>query len=93
MAAVTRSNVVTNVTARTKYINGVKLLKAELPGPTTASLGNSLCHVCSPAPRLSHCARGVPLCHGYSQPEPSGKAAFAPVAATQSDEADPTAAA
>ena len=39
MAAVTRSNVVTDVTARTKYINGVKLLKAELPGPTTVSVG------------------------------------------------------
>lgn len=30
MAAVTRSNVVTNAAARLKYINGVKLLKAEL---------------------------------------------------------------
>jgi tyrosinase len=39
MAAVTRSNVVTNASARQKYINGVKLLKAELPGPTTVSLG------------------------------------------------------
>jgi tyrosinase len=39
MAAVTRSNVVTNVAARTKYVNGVKLLKAELTGPTTVSLG------------------------------------------------------
>ena len=39
MAAVTRSNVVTNVAARTKYVNGVKLLKAEFTGPTTTSLG------------------------------------------------------
>ena len=39
MAAVIRSNVVTNVAARTKYVNGVKLLKAELTGPTTVSLG------------------------------------------------------
>ena len=39
MAAVTRPNVVTNAAARTKYVNGVKLLKAELPGPTTNSLG------------------------------------------------------
>jgi len=39
MAAVTRSNVVTNTTARQKYIDGVKLLKAEFSGPTTVSLG------------------------------------------------------
>ena len=39
MVAVTRSNVVTNVAARSKYVSGVKLLKAELPGPTTVSLG------------------------------------------------------
>ena len=39
MAAITRPNVVTNAAARTKYVNGVKLLKAELPGPTTVSLG------------------------------------------------------
>lgn len=31
MAAVTRSNVVTNTAARQKYIDGVKLLKAEFP--------------------------------------------------------------
>src|SRR5258706_3813290 len=36
---VTRSNVVTDTTARDKYIRGVKLLKAEFPGPTTKSLG------------------------------------------------------
>src|SRR3954467_1668113 len=39
MAAVTRSNVVTNTAARTKYVNGIKLLKAESTGPTTVSLG------------------------------------------------------
>ena len=39
MATVTRLNVVTNTAARTKYCNGVKLLKAEFTGPTTASLG------------------------------------------------------
>ena len=38
MAAVTRANVVTNSAARAKYINGVKLLKAEFTGPTTTSL-------------------------------------------------------
>ena len=39
MAAVTRANVATNVAARTKYVNGVKRLKAEFAGPTTVSLG------------------------------------------------------
>jgi tyrosinase len=39
MAAVTRPNVVTNAAARTKYISGVRLLKAEFTGPTTTSLG------------------------------------------------------
>ena len=39
MAAVTRPNVVSNAAARTKYINGVKLLKGEFTGPTTSSLG------------------------------------------------------
>ena len=39
MAAAIRPNVVTNAAARTKFIAGVKLLKAELPGPTTVSLG------------------------------------------------------
>jgi tyrosinase len=39
MAAVTRPNVATNAAARTKYANGVKLLKAETTGPTTTSLG------------------------------------------------------
>lgn len=39
MAAVTRSNVVTNAAARTKYVDGIKLLKAEFTGPTTVSLG------------------------------------------------------
>jgi tyrosinase len=35
----TRENILTSVTARDKYIQGVKLLKNEFPGPTTASLG------------------------------------------------------
>jgi len=34
-----RSNILTNTTARDKYIQGVKLLKIEFPGPTTSSLG------------------------------------------------------
>ncbi|MGH8653949.1 MAG: tyrosinase family protein [Gammaproteobacteria bacterium] len=34
-----RSNILTNATARDKYIQGVKLLKAELTGPTTTELG------------------------------------------------------
>jgi len=39
MAAITRHNVVTNAAARTKYVTGIKLLKAEFTGPTTVSLG------------------------------------------------------
>jgi tyrosinase len=34
-----RSNILTNTTARDQYIQGVKLLKNEFPGPTTTSLG------------------------------------------------------
>jgi tyrosinase len=34
-----RANIVTDATARAKYIQGVKLLKNEFPGPTTSSLG------------------------------------------------------
>jgi tyrosinase len=34
-----RENILTSATARDKYIRGVKLLKNEFPGPTTASLG------------------------------------------------------
>ena len=34
-----RENILTSATARDKYIQGVKLLKNEFPGPTTASLG------------------------------------------------------
>src|SRR5437667_2107405 len=34
-----RSNILTNATARDKYIQGVKLLKNEFPGPTTIDLG------------------------------------------------------
>ena len=34
-----RSNILTNTTARAKYIQGVKLLKKEFTGPTTKSLG------------------------------------------------------
>jgi hypothetical protein len=32
MAVVTRFNVVTNTSVRSKYTDGVKLLKAEFPG-------------------------------------------------------------
>jgi tyrosinase len=39
MAAAKRFNVVTNAAACQNYIRGVKLLKAELSGPTTTSLG------------------------------------------------------
>ena len=39
MAAAKRFNVINNAGARANYVNGVKLLKAELPGPTTTSLG------------------------------------------------------
>ena len=34
-----REHILTSATARDKYIQGVKLLKNEFPGPTTASLG------------------------------------------------------
>jgi tyrosinase len=34
-----RENILTSATARDKYIQGVKLLKNEFPGPTTADLG------------------------------------------------------
>ncbi|SDA21087.1 tyrosinase [Nitrosospira sp. Nsp18] len=34
-----RENILTSAAARDKYIQGVKLLKNEFPGPTTASLG------------------------------------------------------
>lgn len=34
-----RENILTSVTARDKYIQGVKLLKNEFPGPTTSDLG------------------------------------------------------
>ncbi len=37
--AITRPNLLTNATARSKYAQGVKLLKAEFPGPKTADLG------------------------------------------------------
>ena len=39
MAAVTRSNIVTNAAARQKFVQGVLLLKNEFTGPTTTSLG------------------------------------------------------
>ena len=38
MAAI-RENILVSATARDKYIQGVKLLKNEFPGPTTSSLG------------------------------------------------------
>jgi tyrosinase len=34
-----RSNILNSTAARDKYIQGVKLLKKEFTGPTTASLG------------------------------------------------------
>ncbi len=34
-----RENILTSATARDRYIRGIKLLKNEFPGPTTASLG------------------------------------------------------
>lgn len=34
-----RENILTSATARDKYIQGVKLLKNEFTGPTTADLG------------------------------------------------------
>ncbi len=34
-----RFNILNNSAARDKYIQGVKLLKKEIPGPTTTSLG------------------------------------------------------
>ena len=34
-----RKNILTSTTARNKYIQGVKLLKNEFPGPTTSDLG------------------------------------------------------
>jgi tyrosinase len=36
---VTRSNILTNASARTSYVQGVLLLKNEFLGPTTSSLG------------------------------------------------------
>lgn len=36
-----RENILTSATARDKYIQGVKLLKNEFPGPTTSDLGIS----------------------------------------------------
>ncbi len=37
--AITRPNLLNDATARSKYAQGVKLLKAEFPGPKTADLG------------------------------------------------------
>ena len=39
--AITRSNILTNPTARQQYARGVNLLKNEFTGPTTTSLGIS----------------------------------------------------
>lgn len=39
--AITRSNILTNATARQQYVQGVTLLKNEFTGPTTAGLGIS----------------------------------------------------
>ena len=37
--AITRPNIVTDASARQKYVEGIMLLKNEFTGPTTASLG------------------------------------------------------
>src|SRR5438309_7805916 len=46
--AITRTHILTDITARQKYIQGVKLLKAEFTGPTTASL-----RIAGPTQRVS----------------------------------------
>ena len=37
--AITRPNILTDASARQKYVEGIMLLKNEFTGPTTASLG------------------------------------------------------